>query len=90
MAVAYAHVNHVEANVIDMSGNVGPGAYVAYSAVVVSTGNAVPTASQQFEVLQRRVAINFAAVVTPASIQAQILADIQGLWADATITVVMI
>jgi hypothetical protein len=91
MAVAYAHINSVSANVLDMVGDIGPGAFVWYSAVVINAGNPVINpAIEQYHVLYRQVSINFAAVVTEASIQAQILADIQALWGDTTITGVFI
>ena len=88
MAVAYVRIGHVEAFVLDMAGDIGPGARLTYSAVVINAGNPVtqPGNPAGYHVLQGGISINFGSIVNTASVQAQILTDIQTLWADATIT----
>jgi hypothetical protein len=93
MAVAYVVINDIRAYVLDEAGDLGPGALIVYSAVVISSGNPVimpDTGGVGSYVSNRQVSINFAAVVTEATVQAQILADLQSTWQDSTITAVFL
>jgi hypothetical protein len=88
MAVAYIRIGHVEAFVLDMAGNVGSGARLTYSAVVINAGSPVvqPGVPNGYHVIQGEISVNFAAIVNTASVQAQILQGVQTLWKDSTIT----
>lgn len=92
MSIAVAHISGVQADVINMAGDVTTGGQLTYSAIVLDTSNK-PVANAGNPVgygIAGFVTFTFATPPTVPNTQAAITADIRNKWNDQTITVMFI